>query len=225
MEPRDTIILCQPDSLKSCCACCGLFNYRDISKGTLEWRLANSPYSIAENENIDTKPQKYHHDIRDITSHICKYQGFINGNRPGCTLHPKVRTTDERERSLYGSRICQEYLCPAHTIFSTFQKELLISSLKGWYEYCIAIIDPESFIWIVNEIKTRFAGYWTNELFSYICSIILKCLLLHGEYLSKVEIPIFYYSLAEYKQNRSLFTIESNLIEQSEIRRIVNGLL
>jgi hypothetical protein len=225
METREAITLCQPDSLKACCACCGLFNYKNISRDNLEWRLLNAPASISTDEVFDDKPQKHQHDIRDVTSHICRYQGFISGNRPGCTLHPLVRGTDARNTSLYGSRICQEYLCPAHAILSEQLKDLLISSISSWYEYSLAIIDPDSFIWIVNEAGTRFGVNVQDGRCSSFNDIILKCLSLHGSYLSRIESPIFHYSLAEYNQYKSSFTIAGNAGEQREMRGILDGLL
>ncbi len=225
MKTSEPITLCQPDSLKACCACCGLFNYKNISRDSLECRLRNAPASIATDEVFDDKPQKHQHDIRDVTSHICRYQGFISGNRPGCTLHPLVRGTDARDMSLYGSRICQEYLCPAHTVLSERLKDLLISSVSGWYEYNIAIIDPDSFIWIVNEAVIRCGVNFLADSCSSSNDMIAKCLSLHGSYLSRIESPIFHYSLAEYNQHKSSFTIAGNAGEQRELRGILDGLL
>lgn len=225
MNPREAIILCQPDSMKSCCVCCGLFNYRDISKDILEWRLSNSPCSIADNDSIDDKPQKYQHNIRDVTSHICRYQGFVSVNRPGCTLHPHVRGIDKRNMSLYGSRICQEYLCPAHTILNTRQKKLLISMVKEWYEYSIAILDPDSFIWIINELNIFGGGIIPDDSHYTISPLIVKCLSLHGDYLSRKDRPLFHYSLAEYNQYKFEFTVENNQSEQKDLRRILIDLL
>jgi len=225
MNPRDAIILCQPDSMKSCCVCCGLFNYRDISKDNLERRLGNSPGSIVDNDSIDEKPQKYQHDIRDVTSHICRYQGFVSVNRPGCTLHPHISGIDERDRSLYGSRICQDYLCPAHTILNTRRKKLLISMVKEWYEYSIAILDPDSFIWILNELNEIFCGNFPDDRTDTINPLIVKCLSLHGAYLSRKEIPLFHYALSEYNQYKSEFTVANNMTEIKDIRRLLNVLL
>jgi hypothetical protein len=39
--------------------------------------------------------------VRDITSHVCPYQGFLKNGKPGCLIHPLFINKDERNRSLF----------------------------------------------------------------------------------------------------------------------------
>lgn len=213
------IILCQPDGLKSCSVCCGLFNYMDISKGNLE-RVLNSSHDYSAVDSYYSFNPNSNSIVRDITSHICRFQGFLANNRPGCTVHPSVTDKDGRDRSLYGAKICSEYLCPAHSILDESQKHLLIESVEDWYEYSIAIIDPEGFVWIAElagiKSKKRPPG---NGIFAKILSLSLEY---HGRYLSLLEDSVFYYSQQEYNQNKHRFSLMFNIDEQREISRLIS---
>ena len=209
----DSSILCQPDGSKGCSACCGLFNHRDISRVKLEEYL-NGHSKTGDTEIIDESGLSLESfSVRDITSHICRFQSFLSPGRPGCSLHPKHRGSDGRDSSLFGIKICNDYLCPAHAILSEDQKNILFPSTEDWYAYSIAIIDPDSFIWILETVST----------FKNI-SLIGTALRIHGAFLSEKECPIFYYSLAEYNQNKHSFTIGNNPKEQSYIKHSIREL-
>lgn len=194
--------LCQPDGLKSCSVCCGLFNFKDISISNLNSFLSGDYSSNLLDE------------VRDITSHICIYQSFISPNLPGCSLHPNVCGADHRNASLYGAKICEEYLCPAHSILTTEQKKLLVSSVSDWYLYSIAIIDPEGFqciIDILNSLQFLWSGY-------DIKCLIRKALTFHAGMLSRSDKCHFYYSLAEYNQHKGEFSLRYNSEEKFQLR-------
>lgn len=219
------IILCQPDSSKGCCVCCGLFNYITISEPNLTRILRNAPDSISDSERVDRKPSEHPNTLRDITSHICRYLGFLSTNRPGCTVHPLVLGSDGRDKSLYGARICQDYLCPAHEILSNLHKQVLISSLDSWYDYSIAIIDPESFIWIYDLADMYFPFRTKVSDQTGIRCFIQKAISLHGTYLMKCSTSVFHYSRSEYNQHKSNFGIAYNEEEIREIFAILSGFL
>lgn len=200
--------LCQPDGLKSCSVCCGLFNLRDISKSTLESFLSGD-YSSALLTHV-----------RDITSHICIYQSFISPNLPGCSLHPKVRGTDHRNASLYGAKICEEYLCPAHSILNVEQKQLLVSSVSDWYLYSIAILDPEGFLCIIDIINSLHFLNTGDD----IKTLINEALFFHAGILSRSDKSLFYYSPAEYNQHKGEFSLHYNSEEKAYLREHLNNI-
>ncbi len=192
-------ILCQPDSSKGCSVCCGLFNHQDISRENLNRFLSGghtrteqfSAYDLSSEERPNMQKKKH----RDITSHICPFQGFIADRRPGCRIHPEFNSSDLRNRSLFGAKICSSYLCPAHEILSENQKMILVQHVHDWYCYSIAILDPESFIWInkimEEQVPSCDAGSYSD--------ILTQCLSLHGRHLQRYSGPLFHYSLSEYK--------------------------
>lgn len=218
------IILCQPESSKGCSACCGLFNLRDISRENLLRFLDNEKKNINNNIDCETfsfsNAEKLMNSIRDITSHICEFQGFIRDGKPGCTLHPKIRKQDLRDNSFFGGKICDEFLCPAHSILDSEMKRLLITHVLDWYQYAIAIIDPESFLWIIGIIR-KYVDIFSKETKERerITNMITAALKLHADFLNKQKLPVFFYSLSEYsmgKKSYSLFSDSENVVNHQK---------
>lgn len=206
-KPR--IILCQPDEIKGCSVCCGLFNFKDISGSILEQFLAFGKYRVDHIFCIDYFDDS--EESRDYTSHICPYQGFLKGrSKPGCLVHPKTSCSDGRDASLFGIKICSEFFCPAHIILNDDMKKTLIDYVDGWYEYSIAVLDPESFVWMVDSIKSAIKcnlDEWHNKL--QIKQALSRMLVMQAEYMSNIQSPIFYYSISEYNLNKHLFSVLS----------------
>jgi hypothetical protein len=193
----ETIILCQPDTVKSCSACCGLFNFKDISRETLsrflEEGAARSSACIAAGDFPD---QGDHSVIRDLTSYICPHQGLIFNKRPGCLLHPDYRTTTLRNQSFFGEKICNGFLCPAHEILSPEQKRLIIDFCDDWYAYSIAIIDPFFTARLLDCISEKCTTAPNRT--DIMKKILHDCLMMHAGTLEERSGPIFFYSLSEY---------------------------
>lgn len=206
------IILCQPDSGKGCCACCGLFNLYDISMENLTRFLGDEWYRFSLGDMyraLEGKENPAEFRIRDSTSYICPYQAFIDESRPGCLLHPGVEG-EKRDVSLFGSRICGDFLCPAHEILDDELKGILIDNIHHWYYYSIAIIDPESFLWIVNCMKSRFDVSFQDDMAATLRSEILGAALkIHAEFLHAIRQPIFFYSVSEYNLGKKGFSLLS----------------
>ncbi len=202
----ETIILCQPDGNKSCSACCGLFNFSDISRGNLsrflEEGASRSSACIAAGDYPD---QGDHHAIREITSYICPHQGLIFNKRPGCLLHPQYRTTTMRNESFFGEKICNGFLCPAHTIMSTEQKKLIIGVLDDWYAYTIAVIDPDSTVWLLDLLRDTYPSVF--EQVDILKKIIHASLMIHADHLSAQPGPVFFYSISEYAAAKNNFSL------------------
>lgn len=199
------IVLCQPDSRKGCSVCCGLFNFVDIRKESLDVFLHQECGDRDEKKlNLTSFSQINKPDVRDYTTYICPYQGYIESGRPGCRVHPKVSGIDGRDRSLYGVKLCNSYFCPAHYIIPDSDKILLIEHVECWYLYSCAIIDPEGFIWISGEVRTILDEKVDNLVFkdAILCSL---------ETLSKLQnsigCPLFFHSIAEYYENLDSFSL------------------
>ena len=208
MPGKETVLLCQPEPLKGCSACCGLFNFRDISREHLECYLKGGWKRTAgykEADHIATLERSS--GVRDTESHICPFQGFISDGRPGCLIHPGVSVTDTRDRSLFGKKICDSFLCPAHTILTSEEKEILIRHTDDWYSYTVAIVDPESFQWILGLIRKEGAGPDEAELFT---RVLTQCLLLHASYMNACAAPLFFYSVGEYNLGKRRFSVPSS---------------
>lgn len=223
----ETIVLCQPDGNKSCSACCGLFNFMDLSRENLSRFLregaARSSACIAAGDYPD---QGDRHAIREITSYICPHQGLIFNKRPGCLLHPQYRTATMRNESFFGENICNGFLCPAHTILSTEQKKLVITLLDDWYVYTIAVIDPDSTVWLIDHLKKKYPAVF--ERMDILKKIVHACLLIHADHLSEQPGPVFYYSISEYAAANNRFSLgcgESNQEEKIEIEDAIRSFL
>lgn len=219
--PRATAsCLCQPDNRKGCCVCCGLFNMRDISKESLT-RYLHGRGPREKDVRVEARPRLRPRDVRDHTSHICPFQGFLEGTtRPGCLLHPASGPGDRRERSLFGTLICAEYFCPAHHILNIEMKEMLIVHVDDWYAYCIAILDPASFIWMARTVRQELRlkpGKKRRE--QETSRALLHLLRSHSEFLNTLGIPLFHYSVSEYNLHKNLFSLASPSAEARERRR------
>lgn len=144
--------LCQPDSGKSCGACCGIYNYADSSREALVARLSR-------------RTERFHRDVRgeaDLPSfsrmirqdedqtrrfeviHCCEYAGFLDygEKRVGCLLHPaRNGGKDLRGVSFYGRELCDGHLCPSYSFLSRTEKLALIDILDDWYLYGLCLTD------------------------------------------------------------------------------------
>jgi hypothetical protein len=198
----DKIILCQPDNLKGCSLCCGLFNFRDFSPDCLteflnKGRERESEHKVFEEYNSP-------HKLRSRFSHICPYQGFLSENKPGCLVHPLYAGTDGRDRSLFAHKICENFFCPAHSVLTAEEKIFLIENITNWYLYSVAIADPESYSFIYNFVKTDYYEDCANEFF---ISLVREGLRFHSMNLSLYEGEIFYYSIPEYDLNKKNYSL------------------
>ena len=204
----DRIILCQPDSFKGCSLCCGLFNFRDVTAYFLsefleEGKDREKTYSTYKNF---ISP----HDVRDKFAHICPYQGFLSDGKPGCLIHPLSCGDEGRGRSLFASKICSDFFCPAHRILTDEEKFFLIENVSGWYHYSAAIADPESYSFIYNYVSDNFrkTGKNDSDNLDLIKLLVNEGLSAHGENLASYDEVIFCYSEPEYNLNKKNFCIK-----------------
>ncbi|MCP4135156.1 MAG: hypothetical protein GY754_29580 [bacterium] len=221
---KDNIILCQPDSEKGCSVCCGLFNFSDLSRENLTLFLSKGRERVLKNidkKNLLPDQETIESDsengsIRDRTSHICPYQGFIETSQPGCLLHPAINKKDLRNISLFGKKICSSFLCPAHTILTEREKEILINQVNDWFCYSIALIDPESFSWILKEMQDAVSS-----------RLLCECIEIHARYLNTRKETIFFYSVSEYDLAKNGFSLSNENSqmdrEKEEIRETIKA--
>ncbi len=211
MNSSETIILCQPDPKKGCAVCCGLFNHIDISRENLS-RILSLPVPTKRQRGEDAYGEEYlkRTDIRDITSHICPYQGFIGTGKPGCRLHPSLLGIDRRNRSLYGAKICDSFLCPAHRILTETHKRALVDLTDDWYFYSIEIIDPDGFLWIFNSLNEYLEDGHEISCHGRMKSVMNEVFSAHAEMLGETTSALFQYGLHEYSLNKGHFSLASN---------------
>jgi len=185
------IFLCQPDNQKGCSVCCGLFNLQDISKKNLSAFLKTEEKS------------KFLKTVRDLTTYSCLSQKFIKENKPGCSLVPeKENGKNFRSFSFYGEKICADFYCPAYSILNSKEQFFLVSCLDDWYLYSIAILDPESFIWIIKKITAKIS--FDSNLLKPILAVILD---LHAKFLQRIKGPLFFFSCSEYNFHKEKFSL------------------
>ena len=191
----EKIILCQPDSLKGCSLCCGLFNFQDIGESYLsEFLNAGKDREKSYKTYIEYKEEN---SVREASSYICPYQGFLAEGKPGCLIHPAATGSEQRDRSFFASHICNKFLCPAHVLLTDEEKIFLIKNVDDWYIYTVAIADPESYSFIYNNIKALDTAK----------EALCKALYAHGENLSKYRGVIFSYSVPEYNINKKIYSL------------------
>jgi hypothetical protein len=140
--------LCQPDELKSCGACCGLYNYRNNSRKRLQRRLLQRTrlfeHRDGDLERYVREAAAYEGEKLYETIYNCEFLGFINAaaTRVGCLLHPACNGGyDLRGTSFYGEGLCRDHVCPSYGTLTSVEKEVVIRVVHDWYLYGLCITD------------------------------------------------------------------------------------
>ncbi len=194
---ENEIILCQPDSKKGCSLCCGLFNFRDISKESLLLFLEKGVQRELSYKSYEDYIEPA--EVRDKGSHICPYQGFLSPGKPGCLLHPLYCGEERRGRSLFSEKICGNFLCPAYYVLTDDEKKGLVKYVNDWYLYSVAIADP---LFFSQVYKKSVAQYCKDMEEVNIISFIVAKLEEHGEKMCRSSAVLFNYSVSEYSCGR-----------------------
>ena len=148
----DFVHLCQPDSGKSCGACCGLYNYADSSEEALTERLRKRTRLFREKVESEEDLHAFSERIKSIEDgtkrydviYCCEFLGFLDEDerRVGCLLHPLQNGgRDLRAVSFYGRELCDGHFCPSYHYISEAEKRSLIKILDGWYLYGLCVTD------------------------------------------------------------------------------------
>jgi hypothetical protein len=152
--------LCQPGGGASCGACCGLYNFRDHSRGALAATLARHTGRLA---GVAPTPGAYSAAARQGAAEdraqalfpavrICPLLGFLPSpdgaqqqqQRVGCLAHPKVTGgADLRDCGVYRAEVCETFTCPSFGWLSDAQARLVQAACADWYLYGLVITDVE----------------------------------------------------------------------------------
>jgi len=152
--------LCQPDTGKSCGACCGLYNYADSTRaslvGRLRTRTARFHASVRGIEDLqafsEQTRQAEDQAKRYEVIYCCEYIGFLDPEekRVGCLLHPLQHDgADLRGISFYGRELCDGHFCPSYHYISRQEKLALLHIFDDWYRYGLCLTD-------IDFVKTYF---------------------------------------------------------------------
>ena len=152
MSDSNFIILCQPDERKSCGACCGLYNYVDSSRSSLEQRLRlrtkrfrklvknSGDVDLYAKETLAAEDFRKRYEV----IYCCEYLGFLDNEekKVGCLLHPQQNSgLDLRACSFYGQELCAGHFCPSHHFIPQSQAKILIKIIDDWYLYGLCVTD------------------------------------------------------------------------------------
>jgi len=158
-------MLCQPDSYKSCGACCGLYNWKDHTRAALEAILSlqtNLFFAHSSPATVRNLRQERNRLIANTplfeTIYNCEYLGFLDGTRRrvGCLLHPAVTGNHSlRNLCFYGSKICNEHFCPSFGCLTTAEQQAVVLSVDDWYLYGLVITDIDLVKYFFKHIEER----------------------------------------------------------------------
>ena len=160
--------MCQVDELRSCGACCGLYNVVDTSFGAIREMLSyrsrrfagtardldtilTFKQEIEARENQERPFPKFHH---------CPYLGLIGKHRSrvGCLLHPMAegnRGVDFRGLSYYGGMACRDYFCPSAKRLRARYKTVVMAAVDDWYSYGLVVTELEFLTALLGKVEGR----------------------------------------------------------------------
>jgi len=152
MIPGDFVHLCQPGEGKSCGACCGLYNYADSRRESLDARLTERTRLFREMVRGREDLAGYADRIRHVEDpakryeviYCCEYLGYIDPGRKkvGCLLHPcQNGGEDLRDVSFYGQELCDGHFCPSYHYLSREESLALVHIIEDWYLYGLCVTD------------------------------------------------------------------------------------
>lgn len=159
--------LCQPDGVKSCGACCGMYNQRDERsfKQTMG-RLIERTRAYRASCDIDDlatlarfreqwEPSPDEKLLGELPS--CPFLGLLDltsssqdaddtealmRGKVGCLVHPLQNGgVDGRDCGVYDREICEGYLCAAHDVMREDEKWLVLQAVQDAYLYGLVITD------------------------------------------------------------------------------------
>jgi hypothetical protein len=176
MSNSNIIVLCQPDEKKSCGACCGLYNYVDSSRSSIEKRLRERTkrfHRIVKNPGDVEKYSKEILAMEDFRKryeviHCCEYLGFLGKDekKVGCLLHPEQNSgNDMRNVSFYGQELCAGHLCPSHYFIPQSQSQILKKIIDDWYLYGLVLTDIDLVTKYFQLIADRVGAELKPEVF------------------------------------------------------------
>ena len=169
MSDGKLIVLCQPDEGKSCGACCGLYNYVDSSRSSLEQRLRARTRRFREMVKNPGDVERYAQETKACEDfakryeviYCCEYLGFLDEaeKKVGCLLHPMQNSgVDLRDCSFYGQELCAGHLCPSHYFIPRSQAQILLKIIDDWYLYGLVLTDIDLVTTYFRLLADRIGG-------------------------------------------------------------------
>ena len=176
MPNSNLVVLCQPGGGKSCGACCGLYNYVDSSRSSLELRLRSRTKRFREMVKNPGDVGRYAKETlagedfakRYEVIYCCEYLGFLDKDEKkiGCLLHPMQNSgVDMRDVSFYGQELCAGHLCPSHYFIPQSQSQILIKIIDDWYLYGLVLTDIDLVTTYFRLIADRVGCELKPEIF------------------------------------------------------------
>ena len=173
---ENLIVLCQPDEYKSCGACCGLYNYVDSSRESLELRLrartkrfrnlVKNPDDMGYYAKATFAAEDFKKRYEEI--YCCEYLGFLDEaeKKVGCLLHPLQNSgLDLRAGSFYGQETCAGHICPSHHFIPKNQTQVLLKIIDDWYLYGLCLTDIDLITEYFRILSDRIGEELKPEVF------------------------------------------------------------
>jgi hypothetical protein len=152
----DEFYLCQPeprgDSIPSCAACCGIYNYPGHSRALVTEVLALQTELMAGWDGTDADIERVRSEAearrpapRFEVLYNCPFCGFLDPARArvGCLLHPRRLGRDRRDFCRFGHRTCAEARCASYTYLDRGEAEATMAAAGDWYLYGLALNDTD----------------------------------------------------------------------------------
>ncbi len=163
------IHLCQPDSQKSCAACCGIYNFKNNTRQAVSCRLQRNS-SFIKHDTLELTPKTLHSHSRNWRSRDngdakrfetvfnCEFVGFLDAacRRVGCLLHPLLHHgKDLRDCSFYGAELCDGHFCPSYHYLTLEEQAFVVKTIEDWYLYGLVITDIDLVKGIYQALSDR----------------------------------------------------------------------
>ena len=172
--PANSYPLCQPDSTKSCGACCGLYNWEDHSRATLSPLLLRRTrlfLSSGKDPELFQKAysgEKFPPNPKLVEAiYNCEFLGFLDteNKRVGCLLHPSVNQEEDLRYHccFYGAELCAGHFCPSYTFLTQTEQKAVLVSLGDWYLYGLVITDIDLVKEFFRHVQTRLGDCLREE--------------------------------------------------------------
>ncbi len=176
MKNKQEIYLCQVSETVSCGACCGLYNWPNLSRKKLKIVLSKRTEDFAsvprtEDEIFDFQrrnkaPLRLSRPFPQF--HYCPFLGLIGDrkSRVGCLLHPDSPGNsgiDYRSLSWYGEQACRTYFCPSTKKLPPVYTSILRRALDDWYVFGLIVTEHVLLIAYFKEVEARIGRDITVE--------------------------------------------------------------
>lgn len=175
--------LCQPDGVKSCGACCGMYNQRDertfkqtMARLITRTRAYRASCAIDDASSLERfrrqwEPSPEEKLLGELPS--CPFLGLLDlkgaeasaddtdaimRGKVGCLVHPFQNDgADGRDCGVYDRTICEDYLCASHDVMREDEKWLVLQALDDSYLYGLVITDTR-FVRELFELAAKVNG-------------------------------------------------------------------